>query len=307
MHQSVFDRILALASEEAMGQETTAYLAAQLGAFVLPGEPVLVCLEKGGPGALGCLMEAAVAQCGGRCVAWGEDRRWKTLLRLAFSSRATTIIGTPRVILGLCKLKKAMATPLYIRNVVTAGYPCRDWMADGISRALDCRIWCSLDVFATGVVAGFSCGHGVHLRESAYKVDVVDEGGKALPAGTLGRWQLAPVAHPELAFCPGEWGRMDRRACPCGRPGIRLVERRWDGEDRTLAALADDLLSWTSVLDFTLRRGKYGLELELLMFPGEKLPPLPNCARQVVRPWNPEVDEPFPDVPKNIGEFADQY
>lgn len=292
-----------------MEAKTVAYLTGHLRSFVRPGERVLICLEKGG---LCGLMEQAVACCGGRPVLWGEDRRWKQLLRLAFSSRATTIIGTPLILLGLSKLKQAKHTPLFIRNVVTAGYPCYDWMLEGIVKGFDCRIRGCFGLDTSGVVAGFSCNcsRGVHLRSSEYSLEVVDGQGKPLPEGAQGRWVLWPADHPELRYSPGELCRLDRSPCPCGDPSPRILDlRSVDMEDNELSDLAQYLLSWTSVLDFTLNRGPYGLEIQLIYFPGEKLPTLPSCARQVVRPWDPEKDEPFPYEPgrKYAGNFPESH
>jgi len=65
------------------------------------------------------------------------------------------------------------------------------------------------------------------------------------------------------------------------------------GSYRDLADLGQHLHSWTSVLDCRMRRGEYGLELEIVVFPGEKLPKLPSSAKLVVRPWDPKHDTPF--------------
>ncbi len=64
-------------------------------------------------------------------------------------------------------------------------------------------------------------------------------------------------------------------------------------EQRRLADLADQINPWTSILDCRLNRGPAGLEIELVVFPGEKLPSLPSCAKLIVRPWDPATDEPF--------------
>jgi hypothetical protein len=64
-------------------------------------------------------------------------------------------------------------------------------------------------------------------------------------------------------------------------------------DDPVLCDLRRDLLAWTSILDCIVTRGECGLEIELVTFSGEKLPQLPSCARQVIRPWDPEVDEPL--------------
>ncbi len=63
--------------------------------------------------------------------------------------------------------------------------------------------------------------------------------------------------------------------------------------DPVIEQLRAELYGWSSILDCCVYRGSYGLELELVVFPGEKLPALPSCARRVVRPWNPEKDIPF--------------
>ena len=42
---------------------------------------------------------------------------------------------------------------------------------------------------------------------------------------------------------------------------------------------------------------RYGLELEIVTFPGEKLPVLPSSAKQVIRSWDPEKDIPFGLIP----------
>jgi len=60
-----------------------------------------------------------------------------------------------------------------------------------------------------------------------------------------------------------------------------------------IARLSGHLHRWTSILDCRVTRGDYGLELEIVTFPGEKLPKLPSCAKQVVRPWDPEREVPL--------------
>jgi len=60
-----------------------------------------------------------------------------------------------------------------------------------------------------------------------------------------------------------------------------------------LSELGESLHYWSSILDCRMEKTEYGLELELVVFPGEKLPKLPTTAKLVVRPFNPETDEPF--------------
>lgn len=311
VNQDTYRKLLAFAAQESVQDKTVAYLAQHMRSFIEPGERVLVCFQKHEKGNLSDLMARAVTRCGGRCVVWGEDHRWKSLLRLAFTSRATTIIGTPLLVLGLSKLKKANATPLFIQNVVTAGYPCFDWMIDGIVNGFDCHTYGCLSLGISGVVAGFSCDHirGVHVWDELYTISITDDQRRALPVGEVGLWELSPKDHPELSFGPGEYGCLDLNPCPCGDPSPRLLGLAPSHADPELAELAQQLLSWTSVLDCSVRRGAYGLEIEMVIFPGEKLPKLPTCARQVIRPWNPEADAPFAELPvrKNTADFTDSH
>lgn len=312
MKQNACSTILDLAEEKNMQEKTISYLTEQLHPFVEPGEAVLICAPDREQEMLSGLMERAVICCGGHPILWGKDRRWKNLLRLAFTSRATTIIGTPLVILGLSKLKKANATPLFIKNVVTVGYPCFEWMREGINRGFDCDSGECFALWDSCLVAGFSCrcSPGVHLRSEEYDLDIRDDEGKILPEGREGRWGLFPKGRPDLRYGSGGFGCLDLTPCPCGDKSPRIVNLKpVDVEDWEIAELAQYLHSWTSVLDCALKRGVYGLEIELVIFPGEKLPKLPTCARQIVRPWNPDVDEPIPFIPgrKNTFSFVDSH
>lgn len=232
MKQNAYNSLLELAARESARERTISYLTEHMRPFIEPGEYALICFPGNEKDGLRDLMADAVSRCGGYPLLTGEDHRWKTMLRLAFSNRASTIIGTPLTVLGLSKLKKASSVPLFIHNAITAGYPCTDWMKDGIRKGFDCRLWCTAGIFLTDIVAGFSCAHGTHLREE-YLADAEDEQGRALPAGELGRLVLSLRAQPALRVRPGEFCRIEEARCPCGQPGPRLVDRRhWNSNDR---------------------------------------------------------------------------
>lgn len=57
--------------------------------------------------------------------------------------------------------------------------------------------------------------------------------------------------------------------------------------------LEDQLLSWSGILDIQAEATAYGNCLEVVTFPGEKIPPLPSCAKLNLRVWEPETDVPF--------------
>jgi len=114
----------------------------------------------------------------------------------------------------------------------------------------------------------------------------------------MGEMVLYLKDSPEIAFPTGERARLNTSPCPCGCASPRLMDMNHGSTvDPELARVGRDLMSWTSILDCRLRRGDYGLEMEVVTFPGEKLPKLPAAAKRLVRAWNPEKDEPFFYVP----------
>lgn len=296
MEHPAYERIEALARDPESLAETVAYAAQNLQRFVKRQERVLICYSNHHPDGIGGIMEQAVRQIGGIPMFWGPDYRWKALLRQAFASKATVIVGPPLIVLGLCKLARYTTTPLYIHHVLLAGYPSMDWMIDGIKKILDCETWGCYGPGAGSVISGFSCGKslGVHLREDMYTIWIEDEHGNRLPDGAVGEVMISPNQDPSIAFPTMERGRLDRSPCPCGCTSPRLMEIGAGGDvDRDLARLGSELQSWTSILDCRMHRGDCGLELEIVTFPGEKLPKLPSCAKLVVRPWDPDTDMPF--------------
>lgn len=288
--------VLRTVSEPEALAGSVSYLADKLGQFLRRGEQVMICFPAETEDSLGSLFAAAVRRCDANPVVCGPDYRWKTLLRQAFFCKAGTIIAPPLVILGLTKLARAKATPLSIRNVVTAGYPCMDWTVDGIVNGLDCRTWSCLDWNAGPVVAGFSCraGQGIHLREEEYGALIRDDRGSALPAGQTGDLFLFHRRVPDILLNTRDVASLETSRCGCGCASPRLMDmRHGPGMDPELFRLGEEINRWTSVLDCRLQKGPAGLEIEVVVFPGEKLPKFPSCAKLVVRPWDPEADVPF--------------
>ena len=276
-------------------EATVKYLQEKMARFLQKGDRVLICFTAEKETDLGCLLARAASACGAVPTNWGEDHRWKNLLRKVFLMRGCTLIAPPLVILGLCKLARATATPLYVRNVVMAGYPCTQWMIDGISAGLDCRSWGCLDVAHPAAVAGFSCGlgMGVHINADEFEVSILDEEGRPVPADTTGALTLRSKRDGSiLRTC--DRARISASPCKCGSPEALLLDLSLGPNvDPELLALSNGINRWTSVLDCRIQRGESGLEIEIVVFPGEKLPKLPTCAKLVVRPWDPDTDAPF--------------
>ena len=296
MNMEQFRRLVDICNGPEMREKTIEYLAEHLGKFLKPGERVMLAFREHRTGNISWLMEQAALRIGVIPVIWGPDHRWNTLLRQTYHSRASGVIGTPLVILGLMKLKKQSNTPLPIRKVVTVGYPCLQWVIDGIAKGLDCEVGGCFSVDEEGIVAGFACGHswGVHLREDLYGVDIVDDQDNVLPRDTLGQVVLYPKCDPSVRVNLGDLGRIPAKQCRCGSTTMRLLDMQLGSNvDPDLYELAQQLQAWTSILDCYIAKTESGLEVEIVCFPGEKLPKLPTAAKLVVRPYNPKSDEPF--------------
>lgn len=292
-----FGDFLELSTSQTALQASALYLQEKLSEFVKPGETVLILFPNTDSKGLGALLGRAVRGCGGEPVFPNGDLRWKELLRLSFFSRASTVIASPLTVLGLSKLAAFRGVPLNFFNVVLTDYPCLDWMMDGISSGLDCQLWGILAPRVQSVIAGFSCscGRGIHIREEIYEAQVIDDRGTPLPAGVPGKVVLSPRQHPEMKMIINASGILQTAACPCGNTAPKLVGMDYH-EDSPKAAqyrIMDDLLYWNSILDCKVAETPQGLELEVVCFPGRKLPKFPACARLTLKNWDPEQDIPF--------------
>ena len=295
MNDIVYQKLTYLASQPKAVEETIEYLVSNLSKFLKRREKVLI-LFPDEPAKVGGLLKEAVLRCDAIPQFLNGDFRWHNILKTAFITRSDCIIGQPLTLLGLAKLAKHMGTPLFARNILVGGYPSKPWMIEGIQKGLDCRMWGCYDPGLSAMIAGFVCPKGhVHIRNDRYKAWIMDEDGNELPEGMSGRVVLSPVGDDNLRFDTGDHGWLELSPCTCGEASPRLMElKTHNGIDPVLSELWESLHYWGSILDCKVSNTGYGLELELIVFPGEKLPQFPNCAKLVVRAWNPERDEPFP-------------
>ena len=276
-------------------ERTIEYLRQKMSQFLRRGDRVFICFPAEKDTDLGTLFSKAAVACGTIPIHWGEDHRWKTLLRRIFDHRGCTLVAPPLVILGLCKLARATATPLNISNVVMAGYPCTEWMINGIRGGLDCKSWGCFDVEHPAAVAGFSCsqGMGVHINSDVFRVGILDEMDMPVADGELGTIVLENMTDGRI-LRTFDRGRISGRPCKCGSVEPLLLDLSLGRNvDHELLALSNSINQWTSVLDSRIYRRENGLEIEIVVFPGEKLPRLPSCAKLIVRHWDPETDQPF--------------
>lgn len=274
---------------------TVDYLAENMKKFLRPGEKLMLCFDNRETGNIGDLLSRAARKIG-VAVVLPEDLKWKTMLKLAFSTRATAISAPPFVVLGLTKLARYTKTPLYFHNAITVGYRCTNWIIDGIQKGLDCQVWGCYGPGIGPLVSGFSCNKEpvIHVRDDLFQVEIVDDSENALPDGESGYIVLTPKEMLHLRYHTAECARMRRTPCACGCTSPLLMDM-YSGEDvdPMMEQLGRELMSWTSILDCKFRKSECGFEMDIVVFPGEKLPKLPSCAKQVVRKWNPDADVPF--------------
>ena len=280
--------------------QTVDYLADNMKKFLRPGEKMIICFDNPEPDNIGDLLARAAQKIGVTTLV-PEDLRWKTILKLAFRSRATAISAPPFVVLGLTKLARHTNTPLYFRNVITVGYRCTNWIIEGIQKGLDCNVWGCYGPGSGPLVSGFTCNQEpvIHLRDDLYDFEIVDPDGNVLPDGESGYVIVTPKNKPQLRYHTAECATIRRTPCKCGCTSALLFDM-YSGEDvdEYEEQLGRSLMLWTSVLDCRFRHGRHGLEIELVMIPGEKLPPLPECGGRVIRNWNPDKDVPNWFTPK---------
>lgn len=296
MQSSEFETVRTICTSQAAIADTVAYLQKELIPILRQNEAVLICFPHSDPTGLGAILGHAVSACGGRPIFWEDDLRWKELLRLAFLSRASTIIGTPLTLLGLSKLAAYQRTPLSIVNAITTGYPCLDWMQDGITRGLDCEICGILSPKLSGIVSGFSCkqGRGIHLREELFDAEITPESEIVVSGGRWGYVQVFLKSRPELKVPINGYAVISQEPCACGRVSTKLINMDYGNVIQApIYKIMEDLLYWNSVLDCRAERTEHGLELEVVTFPGLQLPKLPSCAKLTMRSWNPETDVPI--------------
>ena len=192
------------------------------------------------------------------------------------------------------KLAMVTKTPLYIYDMIVGGDPFPRWMVDGLKSGFDCNVWGCYAVRSGPVIAGFSCLQeaGIHIREDVFVPQVVAE-----PNGEVSKWNrflFASAKNPDILYDPEQVMRIHYQPCSCGCDEPRVVETKSVRQDVLSKYNLDELLlTWSSILDYRVEYGESGVELELVVFPGEPLPKLPSCAKLVIRTWNPSEDIPF--------------
>ena len=296
MDKESLRRLIELETTPEALERTREYLLRHMKTILQPNEKVLVCFPDRGVDSVGGILRQVLEQIGCTCFFWGPDYRWKSLLRLAFDSYASTVIGPPLVVLGLMKMARSTATPLNIHNALLGGYPYTSWMTEGIKQGLDCRTWGCYMIDGGPVIAGFSCSEeaGIHIREDLFEAAIRTREGAPMEDAQRGLLTMRYKAEPDLVFDAQETAKIWHQPCSCGCDDARIVDTVYIGSDEPARIILEDrFLAWSSILDYRLTQTAAGTALELVVFPGESLPRIRSCANQTIRVWDPENDRPF--------------
>lgn len=295
MLHSNYEKLIVLTQTPEAIEQSVDYLQTHMRHFLKENDQVLILLpDQRMP--ICRILEQAILKCDCTPVWAGEDQRWMTLLKTAFTTKCSCIVGRPLTLLGLSKLAKHMETPLFVTNVLMVGYPTTPWIVEGVRKNLDCMAWGCFDPLDGVVIGGFTCKQldGAHIRSDVYSVEIEDEDGLPLLQGEPGRVILYPNAEPELRVAVGDRGRLVTGSCACGSREPKLVDvNAIQPETEDVYQMGESLLHWSSILDCRLERTEYGMKMELVVFPGEKLPKLPTVAQRILRSFDPEKDMPF--------------
>ena len=110
MTQPNYVKLAMLAEQPEAAEKSVAYLHKNMSQFLKKNERVLILFPKKENTACR-ILETAVLKCGCVPLWMGQDWRWMTLLKTAFTTKCSCLVGPPLMLLGLSKLAKQMGTP----------------------------------------------------------------------------------------------------------------------------------------------------------------------------------------------------
>lgn len=147
----------------------------------------------------------------------------------------TTLVGVPTFLrkLGLFLQANGIEPALSgVKKLVCIGEPLRDRDMQYLKLGADLeRIWGAraYSTYASSETITTFCEctaqRGGHLHPSLAVVEIVDDAGRALPAGSVGEVVVTPLAiegMPLIRFRTGDVSFLQEGSCPCGRTSPRL-------------------------------------------------------------------------------------
>jgi phenylacetate-CoA ligase len=216
----------------------------------------------------------AAARSGSFCLP-GGGMSSAARLRFLLENKATVVLCTPTYALHLAEVARQEGINLAgsaVRMVIVAGEPGGSIPATrtAIESAWGARLIDHCGLTEVGPT-GYEClanPAGLHLLETEYLVEVIEPAnGKPVAVGqpgelvltTLGRW-----GSPLLRYRTGDLVKVDPRACPCGRPFVRLEGGILGRTDDMIHLRGNNL--YPSALESVIRRfrevAEYRIEVD---------------------------------------------
>ncbi|WP_327309440.1 phenylacetate--CoA ligase family protein [Streptomyces sp. NBC_01298] len=180
-----------------------------------------------------------------------------SLLMLVDSFAANALIGVPTLLLPLLREAVQRDPGLRIEKVLYLGTAMSDsdqtWLRDNLGTRIISSVLAANDGAQLGYQCPYMSGRLHHLNDDYNLVEVIDDDGRPLPAGTTGQLlttSLQKFEGPLIRYRVGDRGRIVEHDCPCGIRG-RVLEYhgRADGAIRVKGEVLQhqELLSELSV------------------------------------------------------------
>ena len=148
-----------------------------------------------------------------------SDLKW--VVRDVINNRTRIVRGYPSSLVRLAQYCKENGIAIRPNFVTTTGETLFDWQREVLKKEFQTDVF---DQYGCAEIIGVSfeceCHNGLHISHEHCIVEVVDEGGKVLPAGRSGTLLLTDLDNyrmPFIRYQVGDEGSIKEEPCGCGR------------------------------------------------------------------------------------------
>ncbi len=268
---------------------TVELFMAGLGELIFPGSVTMICFPFSGPGGLGELIAEAVERLGARPLKLGAALSYGAYMQVLERDKPDTFVGMPVQLLSLLRACGRGS----LRRALVSGDACPKAVLEESESILGSRLFPHYGSREMALGGAICCpAHsGMHLRENHVIAEIVDDGGRPLPAGETGELVITTIgmeAMPLIRYRTGDRTRILPGRCACGSEVTRLDTVERAGEAAEMAALDERLFRLPWLVDYRAVRAEDGLRIEALSLTEEALPPPEPQAKWEIRALRPE-------------------
>lgn len=193
------------------------------------GQPETVALLMSGEreGSVGRLLKTALAAWGIACHVPGFPQDTDSAMGELVRLQPTCIVGTPCHLLALARHREAPLLHPRLHTVLLSGDSASPALRNAVVQGLRCKVFAHYGLTESGFGGAVECAQreGAHVREADLLFEIVDTGGKPVPAGTWGEVVMTTLlreAMPLIRYRTGDLGRIRQEPCACGSSLQRL-------------------------------------------------------------------------------------